>query len=205
MVGSVFLLGRSELPAELAAVLPARTAPLAVAGRVPVSVAFVSYEPGGALAYEELLVAVATRAGARVRTTVPHIWVDSPESEAGGRALWGIPKGLGRFERRAGGDEVRVRMERDGRAVAALSGRLGPRLRPGWQASSLTTAQRLEGTDHVARNAVRARPRLLRANWDFASDGPLGYLAGRRPLVSLALTEMGISFGVHTERAPAGI
>jgi hypothetical protein len=205
MVGSVFALGRSELPAELTDVLPARTAPLSLGGRVPVSVAFVRYEPGGVLAYEELLVAVATRAGRRVRTTIPHIWVDSEESEAGGRALWGIPKGLGRFERIERAGEVRVRMERDGRPVAALSGRLGPRLRPGWQASSLTTAQRLDGTDYVARNAVRARPRLLKANWDFAADGPLAYLAGRRPLVSVALTEMGISFGVRTERSPAGI
>jgi hypothetical protein len=205
MVGSVFLLARSELPAELAAVLPARTAPLAVAGRVPVSVAFVRYEPGGVLEYDELLVAVATRAGRRLRTTIPHIWVDSEESEAGGRALWGIPKGLGHFHRHEHDREVRVRMERDGRPVAALSGRLGPRLRPGWQASSLTTAQRLDGTDYLAHNAVRARPRLLSANWEFGADGPLAYLSGRRPLVSVALTQMGISFGVRTERAPVGI
>lgn len=201
MVGSVFAVPVAELPDFLGEVLPADTTPVAIGGRVLVSVAFVSYEPGGALAYNELLVAVAARAGARPRVTVPQIWVDSEASLAGGRELWNIPKGLARFDRQVRGREVSVRMDGDESAVASLDARVLSRLRPGWQAASLTTAQRLGDSTVVAHNAVRARPHGVRTRWDFASRGPLAYLAGRRPLASVALTDMAISFGLRTKRS----
>lgn len=200
MVGSVFAVPVGELPDSLGEVLPGDTTPVAIGGRALVSVAFVSYEPGGALAYNELLAAVASRAGLSHRVTIPHIWVDSEASLAGGRELWNIPKGLGHFDREVGGPEVSVRMDNGGREVASLDARVLGRLRPGWQAASLTTAQRLEGSTVVARNAMRARPYGLRARWRFAADGPLAYLAGRRPLVSVALTDMAITFGLRTKR-----
>ncbi len=201
MVGSVFAVPVGELPPSLWEVLPARSKPVVVAGRVPVSVAFVSYEPGGVLAYEELLVAVAVRAGLAAQVTVPHIWVDSEVSVAGGRELWNIPKGMARFERRGGQRAVSVRAsEEDGPELAALDARILGRLRPGWHTSSLATAQRLDGSTVVAHNAVRARPHALRTRWSFPAAGPLGYLAGRRPVLSVALADMGISFGVRTSR-----
>src|SRR3954468_6618453 len=57
--------------------------------------AFVSYEEGSPLTYHELLVArpLETAEHGR-RVTITDIWVDSPESVAGGRELWAIPKGL---------------------------------------------------------------------------------------------------------------
>ena len=57
--------------------------------------AFVSYEEGSPLTYSELLVArpISTDKDGR-RVTITDIWVDSPESVAGGRELWAIPKGL---------------------------------------------------------------------------------------------------------------
>jgi len=200
MVGSVFAVPVAELPDSLWEVLPGGTTPIAIRGRALVNVAFVSYEPGGVLAYNELLVAVAARAGARPRVTVPQIWVDSEASLAGGRELWNIPKGLARFDRRVCRREVSVCMEEGGEDVASLDGRVLSRLRPGWQAASLTTAQRLGGSTVVAHNAMHARPCGLRARWEFASCGPLGYLAGRRPLLSVALADMAISFGVRSER-----
>ena len=59
-------------------------------------VAFVGYEPGSDLTYSELLVARPVRGpgGATPRIEITDIWVDSPASMAGGRALWGIPKEL---------------------------------------------------------------------------------------------------------------
>lgn len=201
MAGSVFAVPLGRLPDKLAEVLPAGTTPVAIGGRALVSVAFVFYEPGGVLAYNELLAAVLTRAGLRRRVTLPNIWVDTEASLAGGRELWNIPKGLGRFERRVSGRSTHVQMERDDRPVASLDARdLGP-LRPGWQAASLVTAQRLEGSTVVVHNAMRARPRALRARWRFASDGPLAWLAGRRPLASVALADMAISFGLRTHRS----
>src|ERR1700759_378327 len=57
--------------------------------------AFVSYEEDSPLTYTELLVArpISSEAHGR-RVTITDIWVDSPQSVAGGRELWAIPKGL---------------------------------------------------------------------------------------------------------------
>lgn len=201
MVGSVFAVPLAELPDKLADVLPADTTPVAIGGRALVSVAFVSYEPGGALAYNELVAAVTTRAGLSHRVTIPHIWVDTEASLAGGRELWNIPKGPGHFDREVRGSDVSVSMDTDGTEVASLGAHVLSRLRPGWQAASLTTAQRLEGSTVVAHNALRVRPHALRTRWSFDPGGPLAYLAGRKPLISAALTDMAISFGLRTKRS----
>ena len=49
------------------------------------------------LSYRELMTTVLVRRGLRVLPTITHIWVDSETSRDGGRALWGIPKGLASF------------------------------------------------------------------------------------------------------------
>lgn len=200
MLGTVMALPTGRLPAELAQFAPAGTRPLAVAGHALVTAALVRYAPGSVLAYDELLVAVATRTGRRPTATLPHIWVDSPESVAGGRELWAIPKGLAAFDIRGDGPATSARVSVDGRQVAQVTGRSGRRLLPGWQASSLTTAQHLEGRSVLATNATRAHARAARYDWTFAPDGPLAYMAGARPLFSLALDRMGISFGLACRR-----
>lgn len=200
MMGSVFAVPVDQLPDKLYEVLPADTTPIAIRGRALVGVAFVSYEPGGALAYSELLAAVMTRSGVRPRVTIPDIWVDSEASLAGGRELWNIPKALGRFDRRLRGADVCMRMKKDGRQVASLDARVMRRLRPGWQTASLSTAQRLDDSTVVAHSAIRMHPCALRTRWEFPPEGPLGYLSGHRPLLSVALTDMAVSFGVRVER-----
>jgi hypothetical protein len=52
--------------------------------------AFVDYGEGGVLSYHELLVARLLGDGRVPRVRVTDIWVDSPESRAGGRALWAL-------------------------------------------------------------------------------------------------------------------
>jgi hypothetical protein len=42
----------------------------------------------------------------------------------------------------------------------------------------------------------RARVQFGRAIWGFAANGPLGFLAGRKPLFSMRLAEMEVRFGV---------
>lgn len=196
MVGSVFALPVGSVPPELAEYSPDGARPLIVAGHVMATVAYVRYEPGSVLTYDELLVAVLGRWGRQPAATLPHIWVDSEDSLAGGRGLWNIPKGLARFERDGDGAAVSI----DGAPVATLHASVGARLLPGWQAFSLTTAQRLEGTSVVAANGVRAHLRRLSARWEFDPAGPLAYLRGARRLSSVALADMGISFGVSCTR-----
>src|SRR3712207_3654263 len=85
---SVWLVPFADVPAAL----PHGTTPILLNGRALLLTAFAIYMPGSVLAYNEMLCAMAVRAGLRVAATITHIWVDSPASAAGGRALWGIPK-----------------------------------------------------------------------------------------------------------------
>ncbi|MCP2163978.1 Acetoacetate decarboxylase (ADC) [Goodfellowiella coeruleoviolacea] len=203
LVASVFRVPVRELPPVLAERVPERTRPVVVGGAALVAAAFVHYRPGGVLHYDEVLSCVLVRSGTRPRGTIAHIWVDSRQSRAGGRELWGIPKELADFSRTATGREITVESTVDQQVIASVRARLGPRLLPGWPAVPFATAQRLDGTDTVAHNLVVGRPRLLRAQWTFAEAGPLGHLAGRRPVLSLALTNASITFGLATTRSAA--
>ena len=161
-----------------------------------VGAALVDYAPGSVVTYNELLVSFLTREGRRLVSTLSHIWVDSPQSVAGGRELWAIPKGLAQFERV--GDSATVDVE--GRRAASLDARVG-----GPAAAGLAVVQ----PDHrpEARRPQRAghqrRPRPLRRariDWDFPADGPLAYMRAGRPLFSVELDRMGISFGLSCRR-----
>lgn len=146
-------------------------------GHPVVGVAFVEYGPGGDLAYGELLAATVSRA---LVPTVLQIWVDSAASRAGGRELWGMPKEMASFGGAAGIAGLRARV-RPG----------GPRL-----PIPLPTLQRLDGSTFLAANLITARAAPMQARWEFDPAGPLAWLHGRRPFLSVALTDAGIDFGL---------
>lgn len=82
---------RGLVPEELdiVRVLPTKT--LAV-------VAFAHYGTGSDLEYDELIFAPAVvRGPAGLGVWVSHIYVDHPDSVAGGREIWGVPKELAEF------------------------------------------------------------------------------------------------------------
>ena len=193
---SAFRVPPAELPDGFLDAVPNGHRPAITGGRATVLAAFAHYRPGGVLAYEELLVAVAVLAGRALRSTIPLIWVTSEASLRGGRELWGIPKQLAAIERAGGRTAAAI----DGREFAALQARVGRRLWPGSPGVPVETAQRLDGRRVIARNTVFAAVRALDATWDFAADGPLGFLAGRSPLLSLALDDAAIVFGRDVER-----
>src|SRR4051794_31368506 len=197
---SIFAVPRSAvpaLPAPLAAVVrPAPVGPWALVGA-----AFVRYEPGGIMQYQELFSAVLVHERGRPRVSITDIWVDSPASRDGGRALWGIPKDLA---------DLTIRTAPDGGTVAAASGgdsaasigsaSFRPRVRlPGRWPIRMTVAQALAGT--VRRTPVRghAAVRLGGSAWRVDARGPLGHLADRRPLLTLTLADFRLRFGT-----PAG-
>ena len=166
--------------------------------------AFVSYEPGSPLTYSELLVArpIPAPDGRGKRVSITDIWVDSPASVAGGRELWAIPKDLCDFE--------------------LDSSHRGPLSSTDWSASfgrrpiasaSFTDVSRamvripfrgstwqpgIDDTNGEDRSAVlqgssRALP--CRGRWDFAADGPLGWLRPARQLASFRQADFRMSFG----------
>ena len=58
-----------------------------------------SYGASSTLQYHELVVVAAlVRHGGRVGGWVSHIYVDDPQSRAGGHAIWGLPKELAHFD-----------------------------------------------------------------------------------------------------------
>lgn len=103
---------RRFVPSELdvVSVLPGKTV-----GAVYVA----DYGPGSALEYSELIVASAlTRRGRTLRFWISHIYVDSQDSMAGGREIWGLPKEMAEFAWDQDRQEVEVR--RDGRLLCGL-------------------------------------------------------------------------------------
>lgn len=220
---SVFAVPQQALPPEFS--LPEGRRPLRVGSRVIVGVAAARYVPGGALAYDELLVAVLSvgcgaRRGARrgvgnrgLRVTIPQIWVDSSISLRGGRELWGIPKQLARFDRTdTPAGRTRMSMVAEGSAgtgrnsprlpTVELRARRGLPLLPGLRQLALPILQRLDGRVILSHNRVIGRMSGLRASWRFAAGGALGYLSGRRPLFTIALHDASIVFGMDVHRPP---
>ncbi|GAA4940626.1 acetoacetate decarboxylase [Actinomycetospora succinea] len=187
---STFVVPTHTLPT---ATWPDGWSPLTLGGRTPVGAAWVDYAPGGVMSYRELLVAVAGRVGTRVRPHIVAIWVDSPASRDGGRELWGIPKGLATF----GGDAGAPTATLEGAERPAASARLrhGPRL-PVRPHVGFTLAQDLHGRCWESPVTTRATPGTLHADWRFDHEGPLQFLAGKRPVASATLHDFAMSFGM---------
>lgn len=165
--------------------------------------AFVSYGPGSPLTYSELLVArpVSTPEHGR-RVSITDIWVDSPASVAGGRELWAIPKQLCDFEldthRRGPLTTTDWSASAQRRPIASASftdvSRAMVRLPfrgTTWQPGIEETA----GEERTAslRGSSRALP--CRGRWDFAADGPLGWLRRARQVASFRQADFHMCFG----------
>lgn len=169
--------------------------------------AFVSYEEGSPLTYLELLVARLVDLKAR-RVRITDIWVDSEESLAGGRSLWAIPKDLAKLElsdRRLGpSSHTEFAGHLDGREIASGSFAALPGaslLRAPFHATaSQLREEPWTGSGHRAAEVLTsmsgsAKTLPALATWDFAADGPLGFLHGRRPVASFRLTDLRLTFG----------
>ncbi len=157
--------------------------------------AWVDYVEPSPLTYRELLVARPVRAGVLPRVRITDIWVDSPASRDGGRALWAIPKGLARFE--GGEPSGPVAAVAQSGPIAArdvrLRGRPGPCVPVRFSSDQPAVAE----TDgpRVTSVAGRARPRPARLRWDIDPDGPLAWLRAARLITSVRLEDFALRFG----------
>lgn len=200
----VFLVPLRDLPTEVRTQLPVGSHPLALAGCAVVGVAAVQYTPGGVLAYDELLVALPVVHRARLAVTIPQIWVSSPASRAGGRALWGIPKELMNAHRRSTGRRLQALYRGGDRTILAETSVSVRRSIPGTWSLPLPTVQRAgEAASHPSTfirssNSVRGRLHLAQTQWTFGSS--LSWLQGRRPVLGAAITQARVVFGARVER-----
>jgi acetoacetate decarboxylase len=162
--------------------------------------AFVDYVEGSVLTYRELLVARLVREGRAPRVRLTDIWVDSPVSMVGGRSLWAIPKELAdlRLEERASGPVSRTTFDAtaEGRHLAGGTFRSVPGAALVRSPFAATTSQvREDGTTVCApwRGSGRAVP--CHASWRFDADGPLAFLHGGRPVMSVRVVDVRLRFG----------
>lgn len=183
------------VPSSALPPLPPGVRPLTLAGRALMGGAWVRYEGDSVLRYNEVLSAVLVRDGLRPRVCITDIWVDSPPSMAGGRALWGIPKELAEFDLAAGPDGSFRASARTGTAeLCAASFRPRTRL-PGRWPVTYRVVQLLDG--RLATSPVRSRSAVgpARAAWRIPPGSPLRIPAGRPPLLSLTLYDFRLTFG----------
>lgn len=182
-----------QVPADRLPRLPGIVTPVTLGGRALVVTAWIDYRPPGEMSYHELLATVAVRRGVRPTGSITEIWVDSEASLAGGRELWGIPKDLATLTFTGGrGFTGSASTERDWIATAAFASRCGP---PASLPASFAIVQSVHGTPLASRVTSRGRPRLASARWNINPAGPLGYLAGRKPLLSAQLLDFRLRFG----------
>jgi len=152
-------------------------------GRAVVGAVLLQYTAPSPLTYHELMAAVLVRRGLRLFVHIPDIWVDSPASRAGGRALWAIPKELAEFE------------DRGLRAVGIASARLR-RIRGTLKApAGFRVAQERDGRALITPVRGSAAVSPARAGWTFEPAGPLAHLAGLRPLAHLVIRRFHLVFG----------
>ncbi len=175
--------------------LPSELRPVRLGATALVGTAWVHYEPGGVLSYRELLAAVLAHRARRPLVSITDIWVDSEPSLRGGRELWGIPKDFATFEvEHAGPSQHWDATTSDGAPIAR--GMVTARTAlPGRWPAGYTVAQQLAG--RLALTPVRSRSalQLSRSTWEFAPGGPLGWLRGARPLLSVSLRDFDLRFG----------
>lgn len=182
----IWLLPRKHLPRPHS---PA-TKPVTIFGRGVVSAAYFVYEQPSPLTYDEVMSTVLVREGRRLRVSITHIWVNSPASRDGGRDLWAIPKELAEFD-------VSTHVSYVAKDIGSLAvGRI--RRLPFALPLGFRIAQDREGALQVSQVRGRIRVGAGSARWQFADDGPLRVLSGRRPLLTLAAKPFRLLFGSKT-------
>jgi hypothetical protein len=175
--------------------LPRGARPLVVAGKVTLVTFWVDYRPPGVLAYRELLAALAVTYRGRIAGTAVAAWVDDERSLRGGRELWGIPKEPGAFAFSRDESGLRARLTTgDGETVHGEH-RTGVRL-PGRLPVRAHLVQDVGGETVRVPLRVTGRPQVgRRARFAGTEDGPLAFLGGRRPAMTVALRDFRLAFG----------
>jgi hypothetical protein len=168
--------------------------PLTLGGWGLTIAGWVDYQDGSILRYGELLAAVLGRWRGGTSATVALMWVDSAESCAGGRELWGYPKEIADFELSiAPGGTARA--SRNGRELA--HGDFRSWMTSPWRVRAKGgTVQPLNGELVAIRANFAGRPSLGRGRITAPEESPMAFAGRARRLLSLGLGDFEFTFGV---------
>jgi len=164
-------------------------------------VALVSYEEPSPLTYHELLLARTVKNQAdKGAVTITDIWVDSPASQAGGRALWAIPKELCDFDLDTGfrgpvtSTDWSATVERRPIVEASFTdvSRAAIRMPFTGLVEQPGIAEHPDTANVVMKGSAKALP--CRGRWTFAADGPLGFMREARQLGSFRMAGFRLAF-----------
>ena len=183
----VFLVPRAHLPEPHSG----ETKPITTFGRGIVAAAWFVYEDPSPLTYNEVMSTLLVRKGWRPLVSITGIWVDSVASRDGGRAMWGIPKELAEFEVEPHASYAAVFRGAEIGSLKLLKSRLLPFEVP----LGFSCGQDRAGRLLITKVRGKGSFGLFQGRWMFASRGPLGYLNGRKPLLSLVARPLRITFG----------
>lgn len=192
MVVSLWRIPTDDLPPWP---LPRGVRPWVVGRRATLLTFWVDYRPGGVLAYREFLIALAVRHGHRLAGSTVAAWVDSEQSLAGGRALWGIPKELGVIALSADGRGTRGELTAAGIPPVRVAYRDVLRLPFRLPARAHLVQQLPDGGNCRVPVRISGRPALGRGRVTTGPEAPLSVLARHQPLLSLAVRDFRSSVG----------
>jgi acetoacetate decarboxylase len=145
------------------------------------------YEEGSTLQYSELIAVPALiQEQGRIGVWISHIYVDNPDSVAGGREIWGLPKELAQFTWEGAGVIVR----QDDRPLC--------RLRSAWQLPAIEHPVQVPAFSLINRLSHFAGKGKVR--WQGAGvelyippASPLAALGLGQPLLGVRLSALDLS------------
>ncbi len=174
--------------------LPSGSRPVTVAGSPLLLTAWANYRTGGVLAYHEFLTVQVVASRRRLAGVVTQAWVDSLVSRRGGRALWEIPKDLAEIGICDNGQTMSARLRYADRDVTS-GWRLTARLPGRWRLRGRLAQPRPDGGPLLVGVELTSRLAVGTARFECAPDGPLGFLTGRQPLLTIALRDFRLVVG----------
>lgn len=169
-----------------------------------------TYGLGSTLEYNELIVIGAVvRYGRQLGAWISHIYVDHPDSVAGGREVWGLPKALAQFTWDAKKQSVQVHQGKQLLCDLSRNWKL-----PGWrQPLSFSTFSSL-GSDLLCFEAKsNAHFCLAGIKLQVPATSPIAALDLEQPWLGVDCPQLHLVAGVprvigqlarHFERSPVG-
>lgn len=159
---------------EMISVLPGKTV-----GGLYIS----HYGPGSTLEYNELIVVAGlTRRAGKIGAWISHIYVDNPDSVAGGREIWGLPKELAEFHwHQSGPGSVTVQQGSQVLCRCTRSWDFGL-----WRQSLMVPSfSQLQGTLLQFIGQTTAKLELVGAGLDIPADSPFADLGVSQPWLAI--------------------